>query len=349
MDLKLNRKNQLPIHTQLKAQLVHLIRTKELVAGTQLPTVRQLAGFLRVNRNTVSKVFSEMEREGYLSCVPGRGTFVSSPKTESKMKVEKMQKLLVVVDDALERAKRLGFSAEEFSLTLYARTQTASKPVKPASASALFVECNLPETRLLSEELRQELSLHVDPILIDDFKRLVERNSASLQQYTFVITTFYHIREVQAQLAETGIQAIALLVEMSLDTLMRLTRLPEGTKVGVACYNWTGSENMKLSIENAGLKHLRLILGCGEDERSLLKMLKEASVILCSNLAEERIRALAPQGKEIIVHQKRLERAGIEMLRSRLMELSAAERIQPKAFGPVSHPKKRKNYRRGVS
>ena len=104
MDLKLNRKNQLPIHAQLKAQLTHLIRTKELITGTQLPTVRQLAGFLRVNRNTVSKVFSEMEREGYLSCVPGRGTFVSSPKMESKMKVEKMQKLLAVVDDAIEKA-----------------------------------------------------------------------------------------------------------------------------------------------------------------------------------------------------------------------------------------------------
>ncbi len=54
-------------------------------------------------------------------------------------------------------------------------------------------------------------------------------------------------------------------------------------------------------------------------------MLREASVILCSNLAEDRIRALSPQGKEIIVHQKRLEKAGIEMLRSRLMDLAARD------------------------
>jgi DNA-binding transcriptional regulator YhcF (GntR family) len=59
MDLKLNRKNQLPVHAQLKAQLVYLIQSGQIRAGTQLPTVRQLAGFLRVNRNTVSKVFSE--------------------------------------------------------------------------------------------------------------------------------------------------------------------------------------------------------------------------------------------------------------------------------------------------
>ena len=82
---------------------------------------------------------------------------------------------------------------------------------------------------------------------------------------------------------------------------------------------------MKLSIENAGLKHLRLILGCGEDRQSLLKMLKEATIIVCSNLMEEKIRALAPRGKEIIVNQKKLEKAGIEMLRSRLMGLVSGD------------------------
>jgi hypothetical protein len=56
---------------------------------------------------------------------------------------------------------------------------------------------------------------------------------------------------------------------------MRLTSLPEGTKVGVACTDWTGSENMKLSIEKAGLKHLRLILGCSQEKESLRKMLKD--------------------------------------------------------------------------
>jgi len=77
MDLKLNRKNQLPVHAQLKAQLVYLIHTGQMRAGTQLPTVRQLARYRRVNRNAVSKVFSEMQREGRLSRERGRGNLVS--------------------------------------------------------------------------------------------------------------------------------------------------------------------------------------------------------------------------------------------------------------------------------
>ncbi len=113
------------------------------------------------------------------------------------------------------------------------------------------------------------------------------------------------------------------MVDTSLETLIRLTSLPEDTKVGVACTDWTGSENMKLSIERAGLKHLRLILGCGEERESLRKMIKEASVVVCSSLIEEKIRAMASRGKEIIVDPRRLDPAGIEMLRTRLRGFSS--------------------------
>jgi GntR family transcriptional regulator len=326
MDLKLNRKNKLPVHTQLKAQLVYLIQSGQLPAGTQLPTVRQLAGFLRVNRNTVSKVFSEMQSEGHLSCEPGRGTFVSSTQLESKTKVERMNRLLAVVDDALERAEKLGFSAEEVFLTLYARTQASplrNRPVR--DIRVLFVECSRPELELFSAELKKQLGIQMDSVLVGDFGKAVEKDLDSLRRYDLILTTFYHIREVQSLLQGSGIEAVAVMVDTSLDTLMRLISLPEGTSVGVACTTWVGVENVKLSVQRAGLKHLRLISGCGEDKASLRRMMAEASVIVCSSLVEKKIRALAPKDKEIIVDNKRIDKAGVEMLRSRLIEIASGE------------------------
>ena len=326
MDLKLNRKNQLPVHAQLKAQLVYLIQSGQMRAGTQLPTVRQLAGFLRVNRNTVSKVFSEMQREGHLSCEPGRGTFVSAAKAKSESKVESMHKLLAVVDEALDRAGKLGFSPEELFLTLYARTQAS-----PATSGgerevkALFIECSRPELELFSAELKKELSIQLDSMLVGDFAKAVEKDLESLRRYGLIITTFYHIREAQSLLEHSGMEVVALMVDTSLETLMRLTSLPEGTTVGVACTSAAGTENMKLSIQRAGLKHLRVITGCGEERSSLQKMIAEASVVVCSSLVESKLRALAPKGKEIIVDNKRIDKAGIEMLRSRLMELTSGD------------------------
>jgi GntR family transcriptional regulator len=339
VELKLNRKDQLPIHAQLKAQLVYLIRSAELQPGAQLPTVRQLAGFLRVNRNTVSRVFSEMEKEGYLSCEPGRGTFVAEKKKESKMRLDRMDKLLAIVDESVDRARQLGFTSEELYSILYARVQTTPVTSKLARIRALFLECNRPQTEALSGELESELPLRIDPMLVVDFKRMLVRSRESLNRYALIITTFYHIQEVQALLTGTGIEAVGLMVNTSLEALMRLTALPEGTKVGVACVDRTGSENMRLSIERAGLKHLKLILGYGSDKESLRRMLKEVSVVVCSTLLEGKIRTMAPADKEIIVDERGLDAAGIEMLRSRLQALSTKS-DKTETLRPKSHVKR---------
>jgi len=323
MDLRLDRKSQLPIHVQLRAQLAHLIQAGQIAPGAQLPTVRQVAGFLRVNRNTVSKVFAELEREGYLSCEPGRGTFVSPVQGGAK-RGEKMRELLAVVDEATGKARRLGFSPEEFSAALFARTQTTVEPAQVRKVPVLFVECNRPQLKGFSAELEEALPLRVDSLLIKELERRA-RIPGSLRRYALVVTTFFHVHEVQTLLTKARIEVVGLLAEASLETLMRLTALSEGTKVGVACNEWTGTENVKLSIQNAGLTHLRLVPGCGREPQSLRKMLKEASVVVCSSLVAGKIRGMGPRGTEIIVDDRRLDRAGIEMLRRRLGELQGRD------------------------
>jgi hypothetical protein len=67
-------------------------------------------------------------------------------------------------------------------------------------------------------------------------------------------------------------------------------------------------------------------------------MMGEASVIVCSSLVESRIRALAPTNKEIIVDNKRIDKAGIEMLRSRLAEMASGDHGRERALTPVAMP-----------
>jgi DNA-binding transcriptional regulator YhcF (GntR family) len=320
MDLKLNPKDQLPLHVQLKSQLAHLIETGQLQTGAQLPTVRQMAGFLRINRNTVAKVFSELEREGYLCCERGKGTFVSSHRSQAKRSLKKMQGLVEIVDEALNKAIRLGFTAEELSVTLYARTHTAPPANTLPRPRLLFIECNQSQVSLFCAELKEALAIEVDGMLLPDFTKMLRNTPASMRPYAFVVTTFYHIQEVQAALANTKIEVMGLLVEAGLETLMRLTTLAKGTKIGVACYEWAGTVNLKLSIENAGFKHLQLVPGCGEDEPGLLSMINQVSIIVCSILVAEKIQALTPKDKEIIVDDRRLDKGGIEMLRSRIKD-----------------------------
>jgi DNA-binding transcriptional regulator YhcF (GntR family) len=137
MDLTVNRQSQLPIHVQLKAQLTHLIQAGQLAPGTRLPTVRQLAGFLRINRNTAARVFADLEREGYLMCERGRGTFVAQPRADRGAAPPRMTTLARLVDKTLAQAQRLGFRGSEFAAALYTRANAVPARV-PRKLPVLF-------------------------------------------------------------------------------------------------------------------------------------------------------------------------------------------------------------------
>ena len=70
--------NGIPIYVQLRDQLSGLVGRGVLAPGTRLPTMREVAVALRIDLNTVQRAYAELEREGILTLVRGRGTFVAA-------------------------------------------------------------------------------------------------------------------------------------------------------------------------------------------------------------------------------------------------------------------------------
>jgi GntR family transcriptional regulator len=109
-------KDPTPIYAQLERAIRFAIVTERLRVGEQLPTVRQLAVDLKINANTVAKVYVELEREGILETRRGVGTFVRARqdgmlKRESKQSRER--ELRAFADRILSEAHDLGFSLDE--------------------------------------------------------------------------------------------------------------------------------------------------------------------------------------------------------------------------------------------
>ncbi|MEI3231952.1 MAG: GntR family transcriptional regulator [Gordonibacter pamelaeae] len=67
----------IPLWLQLRNRLIYLIASGRFKAGDKLPTVRELAVDLGINYNTVSKVYQDIERDGYIVSKRGKGTFVA--------------------------------------------------------------------------------------------------------------------------------------------------------------------------------------------------------------------------------------------------------------------------------
>ena len=103
-----------PIYLQIMRQVKHAVATGALAAGEQLPTVRQLAAELVVNPNTVARAYRELEHEGLLEGVPGRGSFVTYGHTRLREK-ERRRRIDAFIDQLWAEAHALGYDGEELA------------------------------------------------------------------------------------------------------------------------------------------------------------------------------------------------------------------------------------------
>lgn len=78
MDLRIDPTDAVPIYAQVVEQIKSLIASRALRVGDPMPSVRELAVSLRINRNTASKAYQTLEAEGVLVSRQGQGTFVAA-------------------------------------------------------------------------------------------------------------------------------------------------------------------------------------------------------------------------------------------------------------------------------
>jgi GntR family transcriptional regulator len=102
-----------PLYHQLERAIKFAIATGRLKVGDQLPTVRQLAVDLRINANTVAKVYAELERAGIVETRRGVGTFVRARHFEAARSRDRERELREAEDRFLAEAASLGYSSEE--------------------------------------------------------------------------------------------------------------------------------------------------------------------------------------------------------------------------------------------
>ena len=75
--ISINYRDPRPIYEQIQSELRRLMLTSALPPGSRLPSVRELAGKLAINPNTIQRAYRELEADGYILSVAGKGSFVA--------------------------------------------------------------------------------------------------------------------------------------------------------------------------------------------------------------------------------------------------------------------------------
>lgn len=117
MNIIISNSSGLPIYEQICRQIKGAIATGKLRPGEPLPSIRALARDLRISVITTKRAYEELEREGFINTVPGKGCFVA-PQNPELAREDALRRAEEHLSQAVDIAKTAGLTLSELTETL---------------------------------------------------------------------------------------------------------------------------------------------------------------------------------------------------------------------------------------
>lgn len=112
MKIIISNSSSVPIYEQIKNQIINQIISEELCEGEVIPSIRSLANDIKISVMTIKKAYDELESEGYIKSVQGKGTFVASKNTELA-KENANKEIEEHINEIIDIANRFDISKEK--------------------------------------------------------------------------------------------------------------------------------------------------------------------------------------------------------------------------------------------
>lgn len=312
--MDLDRKSGVPYYIQLKEQIRRRITQGVWTAGTKLPTERDLAESLSLSRNTVSQAYKELESEGILSSARGRGTFVEDTLLIMQQEGRK-EKVLRIVDVAMEEAVGLGFTIDDFVSFVHVRGM--EKKALLSRRKVVFIVDNPEQLSEAHWNLGPGVSLL--PFLLSELQgspRVQER----LAGMDMAVTGENNLAEVKALLDKVGIPILGISLQPKLETIVRIAKLTMGRELALVCESYQFAELVKLALKQAGLRPtFKTLVQPNED--NLRQVLLECGAVILAPKLRQRVEKVLPEHMECIEFRFEPDAGSLNLLRGTLLEL----------------------------
>ncbi|WZL72741.1 GntR family transcriptional regulator [Clostridiaceae bacterium 35-E11] len=318
MDIEINRKNGIAIYLQIKNGIMNEIKKGNLKIGEKLPTERELAEMLHISRNTISRTYNLLEQEGVLISYQGRGTFVAEEAKTWKQHRDK-DKILKIIDMALEKALEIGLKTEEFLAMVKERVVEKEAIIK--NMKAVFVECNIEQSKFFSEQLSKAANLNVMPITVSQIRNRDERVDMLLKEAQIIISTFNHVNEVKDLIGDMDKEVLGVGINPSLKTIVRVAKYPKGTKFGLICASKEFYFKVEYALKAAGMQDIKITATTSKNPEEILELIDKSDVLIVSPGRDEEIKAMVPDKKEVIRFDYMLDQGSVNTVILQVMEL----------------------------
>jgi DNA-binding transcriptional regulator YhcF (GntR family) len=318
IDIRINKESGVPLYLQVKKQIMDLIKNGTLKVGNKMPTERELSENLKVSRNTVSAAYNELEQEGVLKSYQGRGTFVAEEANPWKAQNIK-EKIIKFVDLGLEEAIETGMDVDEF-LDIVAQRVKEKKEIM-SKITALYVECNIEQSRMFSKQLTESTNMNVIPFTLNDIMNINEEKKNIIEKCQVIIATFNHVNEVARLTKPFKKEVIGVAINVDLQTIVKIARYPEETKFGFVCMSQEFMFKARGALEKAGLGNINIQYTNATDKDELKKTTNSSDVIIVSPGRYKDVREIVGEEKEVLRFIYSLDDSSIKALKSKIIEL----------------------------
>ncbi len=288
---------------------MHKILSGQYRLGSRLPSCRDLAAELGINRNTAHRIYQQLAQEGFIRVVPGEGFIVVGGKGEGVETTAGVRELML---SAGREAKLLGLGREAF---LQAALDVANALYQRQHPAIAFVECNQQDAELSAREVEQKIELSVQPLVLSALQSQPEVVAAD---FDLICTNLYHLSDVKRALGDSDSRIVAVHSPPDADVLLEIAHLDQDKRLGIVC---SQPSTTQVVVGAVRMVHQGAVLAClVADVAEVLEIGRSVDVVIDTPTSRGEVERLLPGVPSITMHF-RLDKESLGPLRERLANL----------------------------
>jgi GntR family transcriptional regulator len=298
--------SEIPASTQLFNQIRFAIASRQYPPGYKLPSTRALAMQTGLHRNTISKVYRQLEDDGLVESIAGSGIYVRAQGHEGGSKLHSPiwkdnPQAYKVVQQALDELLFQGYSlsqAKEFFLAeIDWRLRCSARVLVTVPAS------DIGAGELMVQELEQSLKIAVQLVVMEELGAILDKTSSAT-----VVTSRYFISDVEVIAAPLAVRVIPLDIYDYAKEFELLKNLPKDSCVGIVSLSSGIVRAAEVILHGLRGDELLVMTAQPKDTYKLHAIVKRAQLILSDQASFASVQAALLMLREDIIRPPKLMR-----------------------------------------
>ena len=280
MRFHIQQESDIPASTQLYNQICFAIAARHYPPGHRLPSTRQLAMQTGLHRNTISKVYRQLEIDGVVEAIAGSGIYVRDnlAKKDFKKSIYSKDKTIKSLE---EEAKKAIDKFINYGCTLQETREILTNEIDWRIKCGARIIVSTPRedigaSMLIAEDLSPKINVPVEVVPMEELEKVLSYSNNGT-----VVTSRYFLQPLEKIANQHGVRAIAVDLSDFQKELKILKELNAGTCVGIVSISPGLLRAAEVIIHSMRGNELMLLTAISDNNSRLLSLLKSSTLIVC--------------------------------------------------------------------